>query len=417
MRMPLTPDKVPLPEGIYTGNEKIRPWVYKGSYAGKHYFTYTYTQGNSIHKRDYNIPVKELNLPYQFYLSSNPKKWQDVTPVIKEDNIVCFHNRLYGEAKEREKARIKKEKRDKKFDEVLAKLDTKVDPQTKVFMETLERLKEIRPKMEANQWQNLAKGKSKGDFNASQYFDVFKHLSMEKGYTLEYVYYFQSLGGEPVLYARNANIPPYKTYHEYQKNAEPLTTVVIERKINPKMQNAMKAMVKKDKKRLKKAGWTDEELDFLGNVSEIKIRWPNYLKHVKTDGTKQSYLEFIALFLLGEQFYLFWHACYNDKVIACCKQQAVDIMKKAGMDLKDDSVNGEIPIISLFGKVTPKAIAKLDVTPRVSIKEKEVTISLVTFSNWGGFTRETYTLTKAAPHKLINLKTKKLIDYHCGVSF
>ena len=50
------------------------------------------------------------------------------------------------------------------------------------------------------------------------------------------------------------------------------------------------------------------------NLNSKNIR-DSYLTHVLTDDTPESYFEFITLYIIGEQFYLFWHVNYNDCII------------------------------------------------------------------------------------------------------
>lgn len=57
--------------------------------------------------------------------------------------------------------------------------------------------------------------KTGSEFDTNAYFAVLKHLSLPPDYVLDYVYIYAGLGGEPVLYARSASQPPYRTYSEY----------------------------------------------------------------------------------------------------------------------------------------------------------------------------------------------------------
>ena len=55
-------------------------------------------------------------------------------------------------------------------------------------------------------------GIKQGDeFDVNEYFTVLPNLSMTDGYTLDYVFYGDSLGGFPVLAARPADLSPYAT--------------------------------------------------------------------------------------------------------------------------------------------------------------------------------------------------------------
>ncbi len=58
------------------------------------------------------------------------------------------------------------------------------------------------------------------EFDVNQYFTVLQHLSMEPGYVLDYVYHMDFMGGFPILYARQADEPVYRTEAEYTAASE-----------------------------------------------------------------------------------------------------------------------------------------------------------------------------------------------------
>ncbi len=118
-----------------------------------------------------------------------------------------------------------------------------------------------------------------GDFDPNRYFAILKHLKIESGYTLDYVYYLDELGGKPLVYARKVGDPPFQSYDEF------LESIGQERS---------------------------------GERSYINL--PNafdYLQKIQVDGTEASYFQFDILAELGDQFYLSWHALYNDFIILC----------------------------------------------------------------------------------------------------
>jgi len=51
--------------------------------------------------------------------------------------------------------------------------------------------------------------KKGGEFDPGTFFSVLKHINMEPGYRLDYVYHFDGIGGYPVLYARKAEDPSF----------------------------------------------------------------------------------------------------------------------------------------------------------------------------------------------------------------
>ena len=103
-------------------------------------------------------------------------------------------------------------------------------------------------------------------FDVNEYFTVLTHLAPEAGYVLDYVYFAPGGDGLPKVYARQEGERPFATYSEYEK-----------------------------------AGVED------------------YLSNIQVDGTAEGYYELAVLSIMGEQFYLSWHAEYNDWEVVSSK--------------------------------------------------------------------------------------------------
>ncbi len=94
---------------------------------------------------------------------------------------------------------------------------------------------------------------AKADVN--RYFKVLEHLSMESGYTLDYVQFLDSWGAKPLIYARQSNKPSYKSYSDYTES--------------------------------------------VNNVGNEEYFWQelantyDYLEHVRIDGTADGFFQFI----------------------------------------------------------------------------------------------------------------------------
>jgi hypothetical protein len=192
------------------------------------------------------------------------------------------------------------------------------------------------------------------DFDANEYFSVLDHLAMQDGYTLDYVYAYEFIGGRPILYARRSDQPPYQTIADYGR-AE-------------------------------------------GDSPS------SYLDRVVIDGTPEGFLQFATLDILGEQFYLVWHANYNDTRILCDSTDVTDIL---------DS--------EMFGQSLPEDVAAqardLKVEPVVELGEESAQVQIVVFTKWGGFLRATYTIGQDFPHQVLNVEVETLVAYDCGVMF
>jgi hypothetical protein len=196
--------------------------------------------------------------------------------------------------------------------------------------------------------------KTGDDFDVSTYFDVLDHLAMQDGYTLDYVYAYEFIGGRPVLYARPSDQPPYQA----------LTDV-------PRVDDGSQS---------------------------------SYLDRVVIDGTPEGYFQFVALDVMGEQFYLVWHANYNDTRILCDSADVKDVLES-----------------EMFGQPLPEDVAAqargLDVEPVVTLGEETAQVQIVVFTKWGGFLRVTFTIGQDFPHQVLDTEAETLVPYDCGVMF
>ena len=202
-----------------------------------------------------------------------------------------------------------------------------------------------------------------GWFDVHEYFAVLDHLSMEPGYVLDYLYHVSGSGAQPYLYAREINSPPFHS----------LTELVEKRG----------------------AAVTDLPYD--------------YLKHVQTDGTSASFFQYVVLRILGGQFYLWWHANYNDRVIICARDGLENLFSETdsfaaryGQSLSPEFQN---------------AARQLALAPMVQFNRDMVTVSVVVFTKWGGFIGETYTISRAFPHVIRDITTKTLLSWHINLTF
>jgi hypothetical protein len=197
------------------------------------------------------------------------------------------------------------------------------------------------------------------EFDVNRYFSVLDHLSMQPGYILDWVYYYEFIGGEPVIYARKSDQPAYRTYSEYAQ------------------ENGVNSLFQ-DRNR--------------------------YLEHVQIDGTPESFFQYVLLYLMGGQFYLFWHANYNDQKVICDRSEAETILEELKRRSQSPSAN-EIEI----------GLRK-EISPQVDIKGDVARVKVVVFTNWGGFIQKTFNITRTFPHTM-NESSEVLIPYDCGISF
>lgn len=193
----------------------------------------------------------------------------------------------------------------------------------------------------------------KRQVNASDYFKVFKNLSIEKGWELDYIYWADGLGSYPILYARKIG----------------------------------------------------QKIDFKKKLIENKKLFFDYLNHIKTDGTKDGFFQYAALSLLGNQFALYWHALYNDTIIICTREVLKEVLAKKDKSFYDF----DRKFIREAGKVNPE--------PKVSFDDDTAVVSILTFTSWGGLIEKKFYIKRKFPHKIIKKEQSVLAAFDCGIRF
>ncbi len=193
-------------------------------------------------------------------------------------------------------------------------------------------------------------------FDVNQYFTVLDHLSMETGYTLDYMYRKEYMGGNPFIYSRKTSDPPFTTSAEIQEFIEQGATSF------------------------------------------------SFLDHIRVDDTAEGFFQLVTLRTMAAQFYLWWHAGYNDKTIICDEKAANEIVS----GLRSEYA----PTAELL-----KQIPQLNYAPKIDIQKNSVNVKVVVFTKWGGILQEEYTINHQFPHTITNSEPKTLVAYDCGLRF
>ena len=129
---------------------------------------------------------------------------------------------------------------------------------------------------------------------------------------------------------------------------------------------------------------------------------------MKVNDNEQGYFEYAAFLLIADQFYLVWHANYNDTNVICDRETVDAIVA----DIND----GEFGIE--FDRDQMKQINALqNIEPLVKLTDTTAIVELVVFSKWGGFYRMTYTISRSSPHEIIDRQEENIIPYDCGIMF
>ena len=198
--------------------------------------------------------------------------------------------------------------------------------------------------------------KQGNEFDVNEYFNATPNLSMQEGYVLDYVYIPDSLVSFPLLAARPIAQEPYKSPNEVPYDSE----------------------------------------------------FANYWKYMQVNDTEQGYFEYAAFLRTANQFYLVWHANYNDINIVC-DREAVDTIVA---DINDGGFGIE------FDRDQMRQINALqNIEPLVKLTDTTASVELIMFSKWGGFYRITYTISRSFPHEIMDVQEENIIPYECGIMF
>ncbi len=205
------------------------------------------------------------------------------------------------------------------------------------------------------------------DFEVGQYFSTLNHIAIEEGYYLDYMFFYDELGGKPVLYSVKNGDGPFLYYEEY-------------------------------------VAYLGEEMEWERSYMNLYYSY-DYLQHITIDDTPEGFFQYLILVMLGDQFDLFWHALYNDTIIIC---DSSDI----------NSVNSELEAWDVeFPDESAAKGPDIELTPYVIFDTDTVKVRFIQFSKWGGYAESIYTLDRQAPYKLLDVEWNVLIEYDCGIAF
>ena len=202
-------------------------------------------------------------------------------------------------------------------------------------------------------------------FDPMEYFGVLTNISVRPGSMLDYVHVC-SCDGFPVLYSREDGEPPYRTDEEYLNTLPP--------GVWPSLDT-----------RDCRSDWSDAIL-----VAD----------------TEEGFLEYAVLYLIGQQFYLFGHANYDDLQIITSGEKMEALLNDSG-----EKWFADFPIGYKLEAL------RLDVRPKVRMWDEMVEVQLLTFSNWGGFRGVRLDIGRQYPHVVFRTRYETNLFYECGICF
>jgi hypothetical protein len=197
--------------------------------------------------------------------------------------------------------------------------------------------------------------KQGGEFDPNDYFKVLTHISMRDGYALDYVYPVDFLGSFPLLYPRPIDQPPYASAADVPEG----------------------------------------------------VKLGNFRDQLEIEDVEQGYFEYVVIDIMANQFYLVWHANYNDLQIICDRATANAIV--------DDTNSHDFGAhFDLAQQAQVRALTNVE--PIVKFTDDSAILEVVTFTKWGGFFKRTYTINRSFPHE-VDVMDENLVEYDCGIMF
>ncbi len=74
-----------------------------------------------------------------------------------------------------------------------------------------------------------------------------------------------------------------------------------------------------------------------------------------------------------------------------------------------------------YQEMTPAQIARARAIahpdPDIELRADHAIVRVVIFSNWNGFVRRAYAISRAFPHEILNVKDETLMEYYWGIIY
>lgn len=234
----------------------------------------------------------------------------------------------------------------------------------------VEKVIQIMPKGRPDPYEHDAARKQ---FDINSYFTALKHLKINDHYELDYSYCAIPRYGHPYIYKRQKGEPPY----------DPETACSI----------------------LSEIIWQPEDFEKMTK---------SYIQAVDVDGTSESLIQYAIFYLIGDQFFLFDHANYDDDIIIFTKSKLHEVLNSM-LSFQKEFQPPEYVLKN--AEEARKEALKLDVSPIFEEDEEHTSVKVITFSKWKGFQRHTFAFFKTRNYCFDCKKEETLIPYNCGIMF
>ncbi|TFH32833.1 MAG: hypothetical protein E4G99_12280 [Anaerolineales bacterium] len=122
---------------------------------------------------------------------------------------------------------------------------------------------------------------------------------------------------------------------------------------------------------------------------------------------------------MDDQFYLDWHANYNDTTIIANEEGGFEAFEAVNFfdDPETDELTEEESSYYLRIKRVESKISELNYTPSVVMEDENAVVRFIVFTQWGGFMEVIASIKRSFPHEIVDWKQRTRILYFSGVMY
>ena len=199
-------------------------------------------------------------------------------------------------------------------------------------------------------------------FDVNRFLIIFDKIHLKKGCLLDYAFHHGGIGGEPLIYAR-----------------------------------------KEDQPRLSAEKY----------IKKYKGMRKPYLKEITIEISPEAFFQVAVFSQVIHQFYLFWHAAYNDDQFIFNLPVLEWILEK--ISNKGSGYPRDFGSEQKSDEVDTKNVRDLSLAPQITIKEEGAEVKCVMFSEWKGLYYNVFLITW--PEITVKNQEEVILPYDCGICF
>lgn len=228
---------------------------------------------------------------------------------------------------------------------------------TRKTRDVISRMREIQSNLPRMDFDKRTTGpRLPSEFDPNSYFKALKHISLPSGFVLDYFYFLGESGGGPELYVRHESDTPIQAW--------------------PSVRQTL-----------------DDPAPLWMPLSPLSVLIP--------DRSPESWFELVAFAAMAPQFYLYWHANYNDWEFIVSDDQLEILVKECCLD---DSAASRA--------------RELGCDVEIETVNDSIFVTYTGFTRWGGFKRTRTTISARTPHVLLGeAETVDQVPYDCGICY